>query len=258
MKTWQESGYDWEITADGSPTLRKVGGGESMHHSGGALEETLMIYGEPLRESFARLERPLIFSLGLGLGYVELVAAADSVRSGKSFEMLTLELIPELVETFILGLRGRLAAGTVLDGFNEVTRRVSEARGVPPAELHRALVEAYDAGRWRIGGALTPETIPAERFTTVLYDAYSAKTCPDLWTQEFLESFLGRCCEPDCLFSTYACTGILKRALKGAGFEMVQRDGFKGKRHSTLGRRGVFAGAALPARDDASASSWPF
>ena len=32
MKTWQESGYDWEITADGSPTLRKVGGGYIFQH----------------------------------------------------------------------------------------------------------------------------------------------------------------------------------------------------------------------------------
>lgn len=245
MKTWEDSGYVWEVTGDGSPTLRKTGGGECMHHSGGALEETLMIYGQPLRESFDLLPCPRVFSLGLGLGYVELVAAAHSLRTGKPFEMHTMESIPSLVDTFLAGLRDELPDGELARGSAEVAARVARALGVDAGGLKKRLLAAHADGTWSIGGALAPDTIPTLTFTTVLYDAYSAKTCPDLWTQEFLEAFLSRTSEDDCLFSTYACTGILKRTLKACGFQLVQRDGFKGKRHSTLGRRGVFERRAV-------------
>ncbi|MBX2986452.1 MAG: hypothetical protein KF802_01015 [Bdellovibrionaceae bacterium] len=246
MKTWQEMGFLWDVTADGSPTLRKAEPspgwvtGEAMHHSGGALEETLMIYGEPVEESFRRLDAPKIFSLGLGLGYVELVTAAHGVRHGKSYEILSLESEEPLVRTFEAFLTGELPPGELLEGLNTVLDLVSRRLGVEGEAIRLSLAQARREGRWKWGGLLAPDRLPAERYHAILYDAFSSKTCPDLWTETFLQDFMKNCTEADCLFSTYACTGALKRSLKGADFAMIQRDGFQGKRHSTLGRRGVF------------------
>lgn len=241
MKTWQDVGFKPELTGDGSVTLRLPGDGEWMHHSGGALEETLMIYGEPLREAFSRLEKPRIFSLGLGLGYVEWVVAAESVRAGgKPFELLTMESERPLVDVFLAGLRGELPAGEVKQGWTDVAERVAAALDTPVADAKKTLLRALTEGRWRIDGALGAKTIPTETFNVILYDAFSAKTCPELWTDEFLTAFLKRTSAADALLSTYACKGSLKRALKVAGFELVRREGFKGKKNSSQGRKGLF------------------
>ncbi len=94
VKTWEELGFQREITRDGSLTLRACGSdAEAMHHSGGALDETLFVYGEPLIEIFERIHRPRIFSLGLGVGYVEFVTAARGVRQAKDFELMTMKAV---------------------------------------------------------------------------------------------------------------------------------------------------------------------
>lgn len=239
-------GFLWDITADGSPTLRHIEAlpgwetGESMHHSGGALEETLIVYGEPLKEIFAKVDRPHILSLGLGMGYVELVTAAEAMKQGKTCEIYTLESVQALIDVFEKNLLGEWPEGEIKTGLDEVIQKVAEARGLAPKDLKEFMAQMVRDGSWVCAGALSADRMPTRRFHGILYDAFSAKTNPELWTEDFLNRFVAECTEQDCLFSTYACTGALKRALRGGGFEVIQRDGFKGKRHSTLGRRGVF------------------
>lgn len=240
MKTWQETGFDIETTGDGSQTLRVTGNGESMHHSGGALEETLMIYGRPLTEVFARIERPRVFSLGLGIGYCELVTAAAALKAGKSYEMVTMELVEELKTAFLGWLRGEFDGTEIARDLEIVTASVAAATGTEGEALKESLRLALKEERWILLGALTPTELPPGRYHALLYDIFSAKTAPDLWTEEFLLHFLETCSEADTLFSTFACTGNLKRALRARDYQVIQRDGFKGKRHSTLGRRGIF------------------
>lgn len=253
MKTWEEIGFLWDVTGDGSPTLRlkEVTGpwetGESMHHSGGALQETLMIYGEPLSVGFRLIERPRVLSVGLGMGYVEWVAAAESVRANRKFEMVTLESVQGLVDVFRGYLDESLPAGETSSGLAEVMTRVASAREVEPGALKKRLQEASAAQEWQWTGPLGPNAIPRGPFHVILYDAFSSKTSPDLWTEDFLRELLAKIAAPDCVFTTYACTGALKRALKANGFTVEQREGFMGKRHSTVGRRGVFATNAAAA-----------
>lgn len=225
---WSQHGFVMETTADGSPTLRLAGGtGEAMHHSGGALEESLYIYGAPAREVFARVSRPRVFSLGLGLGYNEWIVAALS--EGRAFSMVTMESEVGLRSAFMAFLR----EGVANVDLEAVRDRVASALGVDPLELHRRLASAD----WTLLGALGSE-FPTGRFHYFMYDAFSGETSPLLWQQEFLSSFLEVCSENICAFSTYACRGSLKRALDGAGFVRVEREGFKGKRNSTLAWRG--------------------
>lgn len=238
--TWLETGFTWELTGDGSPTLRVNGGGESMHHSGGALAETNLIYGSAVREAFAfeAVSQPRLLSVGLGLGYVELMAAAASLRTAKRFEMWSLESVAPLVEAITAWVRGELPLGEIHAGLDEVARLVSELEGVPAAELISCLRRALIEERWRVGGVLSHVELPPGDYHGILYDVFAAKTYPDLWTEEHLTRFLSSCAATPCVFSTFACTGNLKRALRATGFDFVKRDGFMGTRNSTLGRRG--------------------
>ncbi|MBX3039821.1 MAG: hypothetical protein KF789_03805 [Bdellovibrionaceae bacterium] len=241
MKTWQEMGFQREITRDGSLTLKTEGtSSEAMHHSGGALEETLFIYGEPLREIFSLLPKARIFSLGLGLGYVEFVTAAQAILAGKDFEIVTMESVEPLSQVLKAFLRGDLSDGEIKSDLENVLGGVSEKTGVSKDLLFQELGRALNEGRWDIRGAFGEDSVPEGRFHGIMYDAFSSKTSPLLWTEEFLSNFWGACANEDSLVSTYACTGNLKRSLKKSGFQLDARSGFQGKRSATLGRRGIF------------------
>lgn len=74
----------------------------------------------------------------------------------------------------------------------------------------------------------------------ICYDAFSQKTNNPLWQKEFLEKFIHDHAEEDCVFTTYACTSVLKKVLTEKKFQLIKRPGFFGKRDSTLALRGCF------------------
>lgn len=239
MKTWKELGYKSFKTQDGSLTLASVQqGSELMHHSGGALEETYFIYGRPLQRLFEDIPAPSIFSLGLGLGYIEMVTAAIGMRSRKPFQLLTMEIDQNLVNVMLNFLEESLPAGEIQQDLNSVLEAVAQKFELDPGELKLSLKNASNEKAWQIHGEFSEASTPAAKFHGIMYDAFSSKTSPQLWTEEFLTNFLGACAEQNALLTTYAFTGNLKRALKNEHFEMIDRTGFQGKRQSTLGIRG--------------------
>ena len=88
MKSWQDIGFEVEITRDGSPSLHLIATvdptkpfGETMHHSGGAITETNLIYGIPIAEIFVKMNSPQFLIVGLGLGYIEMIIAREIGRA---------------------------------------------------------------------------------------------------------------------------------------------------------------------------------
>ncbi|MEO0336841.1 MAG: hypothetical protein AAF202_10620, partial [Pseudomonadota bacterium] len=81
------SKYRRLTTKDGSPTLEITveGVNENMHNFHGAFSETDYIYGEALRWALASPVPTLrVLSVGLGLGYNEIMTAAWSLRATES------------------------------------------------------------------------------------------------------------------------------------------------------------------------------
>ena len=91
--------FEIEVTADGSPTLR-LQGQEPMHSLQGALSETLYIYG-PVIELALEQPEPRLLSVGLGLGYNELLTMALSLRAEKTFSLVSLESEEWLRDEFV-------------------------------------------------------------------------------------------------------------------------------------------------------------
>lgn len=245
--------FEIVVTADGSYTAR-IGLGETMHSMRGALGETIYIYGT----TFDRMhsahcastqQAPQILSLGLGLGFVELVAAAVAIKfdaplCGESFEADSRLLVS--FENWVNG--GAEIAGHVPYFVYEKTLEMTAlAYGLDPNAILAKLRQGLSAGTWRLSGPLLASTFSDQtgddgaakqrRFNAVAFDAFSSKSTPELWTREFLDPFLSLACSPDCILSTYACTGHLKRALVDAGFTLEIREGFASKRDSTLAWR---------------------
>jgi hypothetical protein len=238
---WKKYGLELLRTGDGSPTLRE---NQTMHHLGGALSETNYIYGDLLRRGLPFKGVPQALVVGLGLGYIEHLCARyfshhqvwELGAQIVSYEAR--EDLRALFEAYLVGPAKTYQEldSEVLHAFRDVENRTNNlSLGFErPSDLRRA----FKNSRFEIRGVLEISNLPDQRFDFIFFDAYSAAASPELWTEEFFEKFLNTCASPQCSFSTYACTGILQRALKKAGFEVIKRPGFQGKRESLSAFRG--------------------
>jgi hypothetical protein len=232
-QAWLEKKFEVVWTEDGSPSLKSASGYEVMHHRGGAFSETQLIYGNVVREVMDKGGESFL-SVGLGLGYNEFVVADEALLRNKQGVFLrSFETEPELKANL---LEFVLAGGVPQNPAQEIYRIILE-RFKMGSEVPAYLAHAYKAGMWILDGALDGKTQFPKPAQGILFDAFSSRTSPELWTEDFLLHFFAAATDEYCLVSTYACTGALKRALKQREFEIVLREGFHGKRNSTLGRR---------------------
>lgn len=218
-------------TADGSPTL--VFRGEPMHSRQGAWAETFYVYGTVVDIVLARGWLPHFMSLGLGLGYVELMTAAKLIgRPVKdSFQLVTFEEQTELTKRFHNWLRGADQKWTSL--FDQIFEPLAGRYRVSKKQVSDALTEPS----WLVQGALTVNSQAPFKVSGIFFDAFSEATSPELWREEFLEAFLEKFAAEKCVLATYAAKGSMKRALKKKGFKLIEREGFGTKRESTLAVR---------------------
>lgn len=210
-----------------------------MHHSGGAAAETEYIYKTPLRFMFENLKFSSVHVVGLGLGYIEISWAIEylkilankaHVSTLQSFEVET-----ELCEQFMNWVYADKATSGVYDQICTFLDPKIDSQ-----QIKKILADNFL--NHPISGDLTANYKKFIKPNLVCFDAFSSKTSQELWTYEFLNGYLENCHE-DCVFTTYACTGVLKRALKAHQFKLFTRLGFKGKRDSTFAVRGNFKGA---------------
>jgi tRNA U34 5-methylaminomethyl-2-thiouridine-forming methyltransferase MnmC len=207
-----------------------------MHHSGGANTETNMIYGEPAAMILEKVKDPHFMIVGLGLGYIEMNIAREALRLGKSVGLITsFEAMPELREFFFLWLHDRFEElhPEVSELYDQVLKYVLMGSGVSPKDL-KEFLRGHFKNVAQIEGALDQEVVIKSRYHAIMYDAFSAKTSPHLWDEQFLGEFLKVSASEPSLFSTYSCRASLKRALKSQGFELTARPGFMGKPLSIL------------------------
>jgi len=233
-------------TEDGSPTLQMTknsGVSEKMHHFRGAFSESLYIYHKAL-QLIANQGLPLrAVSVGLGLGYNEMIWAAqtltlDSKSMAESY-LDSYEILPELIDQF----RNWIHTGPVHPEFRkayeEISNRVEDTFHLTKGELRLALSQLETRRKLRLNGEFALTQRPQTSYNVILYDAFSRKMDPDLWEERDLIRFLAEWTESTSIFTTYASTGALKRALSQSGFIVEVRPGFGGKKESILGYRGL-------------------
>jgi hypothetical protein len=223
------------ITADQSPSLSLPPTWEPMHSLEGAFSETQYIYQPTIALAFENVANPAILSLGLGLGYNEILVACEALKNDKLPAVVrSFELVPELRECFVAWISDQ---PSVLNNVYEtILKLYAEKYSFTAESIKTCLQNLLEKQILKIEGPVTLQTDLSE-MNALLFDAFCAKTSPDLWTPEFLHSFFKRTAGTPCFMSTYACTGELKRALLAAGFEVEKRKGFAYKRESTFAKR---------------------
>lgn len=261
-----------EITADGSPTARLKTHDdnqirlESMHNSQGAASETVYIYTQPFNQFLKYYEQNTnhqkttdlrLLVVGLGLGYIELnlllklylkpynVNTTPVILT--SFEKKT-ELITHFKEAFskpnsvsqIQSTNSQVLYDLILNQIIEKNNMIIE-KNIFCNWINQIFSKVIPSIHWTFESELSTETKLTCRYQFVAFDAFSQKTDSPLWTEDFFDYFFQKICDQDCVFTTYAFTGLLKRALQKNGFTVLKRPGFKGKRDATLAVRGCFS-----------------
>lgn len=228
--------FEVVYTEDGTPSLRvrdASGYLEKMHHTAGALGESVYIYLEALK----MVARPLplnVISVGLGLGYNEMLAVAEATKQNRSLKLYSFESQDLLREGFLDWVRGQGTPYAEL--YNLIAQRISDQHG--GINIRQRLADGLDSGFWEVRGRFPDDCVNINNITCVFYDAFSSKMSPELWQEEMMTSVLKSICAPQCVFSTYAATGSLNRTLRALGFKRADRFGYAGKRESTLAIRG--------------------
>lgn len=233
--------YSWVTTGDGSPSLQIEGVGElsraeKMHSWEGAFSETLYVYGEVL-QALADRKRPLrVFSLGLGLGYNELMTAGFVLSKQVPFESgVSTELDPWLIQQFQKWLEGQ--ASELCEPYSQVCDLFAKHYGVTSVELRQRLAGWVANGSWTLAGGYHENFDLSHLLpNAVFYDAFSEKVSPELWTEGILKQTVAAM-DKLSVFGTYASKGRLKRILKESGFQLMDRPGYGGKKESTLAIR---------------------
>lgn len=227
--------YKQVVTGDGSPTLSLGPTWEHMHALEGAFTETQYIYQPTVAKAFQAAAEPVILSLGLGLAYNEMLAGFEAAKSGRMpASVSSYESVTGLREAFSDWLRDRPSA--LADIYTRILFLYEEKYGGNAARVKNLLSDWFAEGKLRLLGPVENEAVlPASN--AVLFDPFSSKTSPELWTEEFLDSFFNKASARTCFVSTYACKGELKRALRKNGFTLSIQKGFGKKRHSIFAER---------------------
>jgi tRNA U34 5-methylaminomethyl-2-thiouridine-forming methyltransferase MnmC len=226
----------------GAQAVRDVRRGEVMHPAGGPWAEARRLYAEQLgvRERVAAAAEGPLRVLDVGLGAAaNAVAVLEAARGApRAVELHSLEVDLAPVK---LALRAPEAFPFLQ----------------PLREALEALLERgeWTSGpvRWRVLVGDARETIGAvpEGQELVLFDPFSPKANPELWSPGFLARVRARCREeaPGAMLATYSAATPTRVSLLLAGFYVGVGAPTAGKRETTVAATRIESlGAPLGAR----------
>lgn len=234
MNKLENSKFVLHTTADGSPTLALFGG-EMMHNHDGAFSETCYVY-EPVVDSVLENRGNVtILSLGLGLGYVEMLAFSKALSMERRHQLTlhSFESNKFLVNSFVDWLSGR----HVTLPYDEIATRFEQRFQLSPGRIRHALLESLVENKLLLRGPLQLDTQHTQPYNGICFDAFCAKTNPELWSDDLLNHVLTHADRNLACFATYAATTRLKKILKTFGFEHGHRKGFSRKRECILAHK---------------------
>ncbi len=216
-----------------------------MHHRAGAFAETCYIYGPAVAGAFQQQAKPCVFSLGLGLGYNEILTAVCAARTGKAHDFLlqSFEIDDNLIEFFFefLGFSGSIGGkNSQTTELGQVYLDICQRFEISVSEVSEILGTAREQGRWMVESEFYSADQIRSSPHVFLWDAFSQKSSPSLWQEEFLKQSLGKSAPEGAWFATYACNAALKNALKQSDWTLKIRPGYQGKRECTWGFSGSF------------------
>ncbi|WP_421920466.1 tRNA (5-methylaminomethyl-2-thiouridine)(34)-methyltransferase MnmD [Marinifilum sp.] len=206
-----------KLTEDGSHTFYMPDLDEHYHSTHGAIQESMHIF---LNAGFHFSEKdPIhILEIGFGTGLNCFLTVIEAEKLNRKVIYHSIELYP-LEEDLVKNLNYADTAG----------------------EASFAMFQKLHSCKWNIDvqinenftlrklqGDLIEYTFPS-KYDLVYFDAFAPDVQPDLWSQHVFEKIY-HSTKPEAILSTYCTKGIVKNALRSAGFSIKRLPGPPGKR----------------------------
>ncbi len=218
MVTANNSSNKVVVSSDGSSTLFSSRFGEHYHSTFGAVQESKHIFIEaglvPLANENSVLN---IFEVGFGTGLNALLTLQYAFKNNLKVNYVAVEAFPVDALT---------VTGLNYPELLNIDTAVFEA-------MHKVSVTAVAITPFFslkvIKGTLQETDLERHLFDLVYFDAFSPETQPEMW-QASCFSKIYAAMNIGGVLTTYSCKGIVKRALKAAGFSIKKLPGPPGKR----------------------------
>jgi tRNA U34 5-methylaminomethyl-2-thiouridine-forming methyltransferase MnmC len=209
------------ISEDGSHTLFSGEYKEHYHSIHGAIRESRHIFLEAgLHFVHQKVDQVNLLEIGFGTGLNALLSCLESEALQLPTTYVAIEPFP-INSQFCKSLNYplQLSAPSAQLFFN-LMHDAAEGQEIKISDyfhLRRLKLEIKD---------FSSEN---DIFHLVYFDAFSPETQPEMWTEEVFNKLFSFLKPGGCLV-TYSCKGIVKRALRSAGFEVHKLPGPPGKR----------------------------
>ncbi len=209
--------YELLTTYDGSITLKDFTTGETYHSIHGARSESLHVFinnGLKLKRNNVHLN---IFEMGFGTGLNAMLTYFEKSPS-QSIYYEAIDVFPLPEEVF-----NKITKQFIHENEKECYLKIMKSDWNIPVQiselftLHKRMIDFKEYSFLTL-------------FDLVYFDAFSPKNQPELWTTELLTKIFNGM-NHNSVFVTYACTGLVKRNLREAGFEVQRLSGAPPKRH---------------------------
>lgn len=204
-------------TGDGSYTFLHTGLNETYHSRHGALTESEYVY---IQEGLNKLEHDnlMVVETGFGTGLNALLACISADQSNKHISYFTFEPYP--IPFSELPLPRFLEGQTKWIGYWE--------------DLHacdwNSIHEIHPGFHFCKYMSPIQDAEFSENADIIFHDAFAPKYQPEMWSAEMFMK-LRTVLKPGGILVTYSAAGIVKSALKSAGFQITRLPGPPGKKH---------------------------
>lgn len=212
------------ITEDGSHTISVPELNEHYHSTHGAMQESKHVFIENGLKQFKKLDNPFsILEIGFGTGLNALYTYLETQPGNERIYYITIEPYPvekEMIRQLNYPeLLKRDDAGKVFKQMHETTWYV------PFYISDNFLLN-------KLNEKLEDVQLKEEQFQLVYFDAFSPHAQSEMWEQQVFDK-LYHGIRKNGILVTYSAKGVVKRALKEAGFIIENPPGPAGKREMT-------------------------
>lgn len=207
------------LTKDGSHTLYNSIIGETYHSSFGAIQESRHIFidaglGTVLNNTKGTIN---ILEVGIGTGLNVLLTYCFTLDNDAKIVYDGYEPFPISNEEISL-----LNYSNILDVQDDVIASIHSQ-----GNANNLLSSNFHFNYYSM--VVQEACLPQNHYNLVYFDAFSPESQPEMWDVSLFEKIYNSM-QSGGILTTYSCKGVVKRALKEAGFDIEKLPGPPGKR----------------------------
>jgi tRNA U34 5-methylaminomethyl-2-thiouridine-forming methyltransferase MnmC len=209
------------ISEDGSHTLFVPQLNEHYHSTHGAIQESRHIFIEAGLQKAVELNRKIkLLEVGFGTGLNALLTSLFAKRTGIEVDYIALEAYP-----LDKGILEQLNYCRLIED-REATMLFDR---ISKSEWDQSLPLSANFTLLKVHKMLQDYPFNDGPVHLVYFDAFSPDVQPELWSEGIFKKLFDHMVIGGILV-TYSCKGVVKRALKSAGFLIEKLPGPPGKR----------------------------